>query len=286
MYRYSMTQWITGNEEIEQSFIRLKKYGYDGIEFAGEPYTQSTSFLNALMKKYNICCTSICGIFTAERDLSSPVESIRQNAVNYLKDCVKFAAELGAAYIIVVPSPVGVTVPPTGCSYETARNNAAKSIREAAKYAEMYSVQSGMSVSFVIEAINRYETYLINTLSLAKKFRDEIGQDNVGIMADLFHMSLEEADITKSLELVAPYLMHVHIADNTREAAGMGSTDFLTVLRTLKRLNYQGSLTMEFLPRISNPYEAANTTTRSNQMDTYAGQSIEFLKALEKKLSL
>ena len=34
MYKYSMTQWIVGNEDIEYSFQRLKKNGYDGIEFA------------------------------------------------------------------------------------------------------------------------------------------------------------------------------------------------------------------------------------------------------------
>ena len=37
MYKYSMTQWIVGNEDIEYSFQRLKKNGYEGIEFAAEP---------------------------------------------------------------------------------------------------------------------------------------------------------------------------------------------------------------------------------------------------------
>lgn len=55
-------------------------------------------------------------------------------------------------------------------------------------------------------------------------------------MADLFHMSIEERSISESLLMIRDELVHVHIADNTREAAGMGSTDFKEVLRILKVL--------------------------------------------------
>ena len=70
----------------------------------------------------------------------------------------------------------------------------------------------------------------------------------VKLMADLFHMSLEERDIPRSLRMIAKHLVHVHIADNTREAAGLGSTDFRAALRTLMDIGYCGSLTMEFMP--------------------------------------
>ena len=52
MYKYSMTQWIVGNEDIEYSFQRLKKNGYDGIEFAAEPYTIDQERMVSLLKKY------------------------------------------------------------------------------------------------------------------------------------------------------------------------------------------------------------------------------------------
>ena len=63
MYKYSMTQWIVGNEDMEYSFQRLQKYGYDGIEFAAEPATLDARHLRALMARYGISCTSLCGIF-------------------------------------------------------------------------------------------------------------------------------------------------------------------------------------------------------------------------------
>ena len=59
MYKYSMTQWIVGNEDIEYSFQRLKKNGYDGIEFAAEPYTIDQERMVSLLKKYEMECTSL-----------------------------------------------------------------------------------------------------------------------------------------------------------------------------------------------------------------------------------
>ena len=44
MYQYSMTQWIVGNESIEDSFKRLKRLGYDGIEFAAESETSDICY--------------------------------------------------------------------------------------------------------------------------------------------------------------------------------------------------------------------------------------------------
>ncbi len=272
MYRYSMTQWIVGNENIECSFQRLKKYGYDGIEFAAEPYTADQDMLVKLMEKYGMLCTSLCGIFTADRDLSAKAA---QGGIEYLKDCVDFAVKVKAPYIIVVPSPVGKTEPSVDCSYEEAWANAVNNIRIAAEYAQ------NKGISFAIEAINRYETFLVNDLTKALRFVKEINHPAVGLMADLFHMSIEEKNLGASLRMVADYLMHVHIADNTREAAGLGNTDFKEILHVLRDINYKGPLTMEFLPKIANPYAASDMGTHAKLMDEYAEHALKYMKTVE-----
>ena len=136
-----------------------------------------------------------------------------------------------------------------------------------------------------VEAINRYETYFANTLEKAQRLVREIDHPAVKLMADLFHMSLEERDIPQSLRMIADQLVHVHIADNTREAAGLGSTDFKAALRTLLDIGYKGSLTMEFMPRLANPYESGALSTQSELMDTYAKQSIDYMRCMEASLS-
>jgi sugar phosphate isomerase/epimerase len=278
MYKYSMTQWIAGDEEIENSFIRLKKYGYDGIEYAAEPYTLDQDRLLVLMRKYEINCTSLCGIFSEDRDLTAPVDEGGKKAVDYLKDSVDFAVKVGAPLIIVVPSPVGRTEPVVNRSYDDAWRNAIINIKTAADYAQ------GRGIKFAIEAINRYETYLVNTLAKALKLVQEINHPAVNIMADLFHMSIEENNLSASLRMIAKYLIHVHIADNTREAAGLGGTNFKEVLYTLRDIGYQGSMTMEFMPRVANPYALTDMATHSKLMDGYAEQAIGYMKQMERSI--
>lgn len=158
MYKYSMTQWIVGDEDIEQSFRRLKNCGYDGIEFAAEPYTLDAERLLALMEKYGLSCTSLCGIFPEERDLTASEPEAAEAAVKYVCDSVDLAVRVGAPLMIVVPSPVGRVAPPAGRSIEDIRACAVRNIRRAADYAH------SRGVILAIEAINRYETYFANTL--------------------------------------------------------------------------------------------------------------------------
>lgn len=161
---------------------------------------------------------------------------------------------------------------------EELTENAVNNIREAADYAE----EKGIKLA--IEAINRYETYFANTLTKAYALVKRINHKAVGIMADLFHMSIEERSISESLLMIRDELVHVHIADNTREAAGMGSTDFKEVLCILKSIGYQGSLTMEFMYRVADPYSAIEFSTQTDLMDRYAKQSIDYIRVIERSL--
>jgi len=272
MYRYSVTQWIFGNEDLETSLQRLKKYGYDGVELAGEPERLDLDEVSSLLAKYGLDCSSVCGIYTKERDLSSPDPESRRKAIQYVKGCVDMASRLGASVVIVVPSPVGKSGPESSCKEEW--KLAVSSLEEAGAYAE------SKQIVLAVEALNRFETYLVNKLSVAKKLVQEVDQGSVRIMADLFHMNIEERSHQSALREIAPYLAHVHIADNTREAAGLGQTDFHDVFRTLKELDYRGYLTMEFMPPVSNPYLAAQQTESGSLLDQYTKQSIEYIRAV------
>lgn len=272
MFTYSATQWIFGNERMETSLDRLRRFGYDGVELAGEPAALDVDAITEQLRRRGLVCTSICGIYTEERDLSHPDPDRRGNAVRYVKDCVDMAERLGASVVIVVPTPVGKRSPISTRQEEWA--NAALSLREAGVYAQSKRIR------LAIEALNRFETYLVNTLEAAGRMANEAGVASVGVMADLFHMNIEERDSCQAIRHIAPKLMNVHIADNTREAAGLGQTDFAAVARTLLDVGYSGHITMEFLPRISNPYEAAATSGSARLYDEYAKQSIDHMREM------
>ena len=58
-------------------------------------------------------------------------------------------------------------------------------------------------------------------------------------------------------------------------------TDFKAVLYQLRDLNYRGALTMEFMPRLANPYASGAMDTQSALMDRYAEQAIHYMKVME-----
>lgn len=151
--------------------------------------------------------------------------------------------------MIVVPAPVGRVRRPEDCPFLKMWYNADRNIREAAGYAEKYGV------TLAVEAVNRYETDFVNCLSKVKWLADEIDRPNVGIVADAFHRSVEERNIGASLRMVADKLVHVHIADNTREPPGYGRTDSKEILCVLRDIGYKGSLAIEYVCRFADPYK-------------------------------
>jgi sugar phosphate isomerase/epimerase len=277
MYHIAMSQWIFGNESLETSCRRLQKYGYDGIEFAAEPRKLNADECAALMQKYGLDCRSLCGLYDESRDLTDSGEA-GKNAVQYLKDSVDFAVKVGAGIIIVVPSPVGRTVQPAGKNLDELRNSAIQNIREAAGYAHKRGVR------LAIEAVNRYETWFANTLEKAYSLVRDIDHPAVGIMADLFHMSIEESSFTQSLLMIQDKLLHIHIADNTRDPPGLGHTDFKELIRTLKKIGYKGSLAMEFMYRLADPYSSTGIKTETGLMDTYTRQAIDYIRMMERSV--
>lgn len=278
MFQYGMTQWIVGNEPLETSLNRLKACGYDSVEFAGEPDTLDAQECAGLLRQYGLRADSMCGIYTSQRDLTAEGALGRQ-AIDYIHKCVDFGHTIGTRVLIVVPSPVGRLTPPADIPMERLWENAVNNIRAAADYAQ----QKNMYLA--IEAINRYETFFANTMEKAYKMARDINHPHVGVMADTFHMNLEEADMERSLRMVADKLLHVHLADNTREPPGMGSTDFHSVLRTLKDIDYTRLLCMEFMPQVSDPYASIHEGSQSALMDRYARSAIEFMKKVEREVT-
>ena len=112
------------------------------------------------------------------------------------------------------------------------------------------------------EPLNRYETNLINTQSEAAQFLTGLRTRHVKILADLYHMNIEEANLADAVRAGGAHIGHVHFADSNRRAAGMGHTDFAPVVAALREVGYAGYLSAEVLP-LPDPDAAARQTVES-----------------------
>ena len=103
-------------------------------------------------------------------------------------------------------------------------------------------------VPLLYEPLNRYETNLFNRLGDTAEFIGTLKTRNVQILADLFHMNIEEADLAASLRVAGPLIGHVHFADSNRRAIGFGHTAVPPVVAALRDIGYAGYLSAEILP--------------------------------------
>jgi len=108
-----------------------------------------------------------------------------------------------------------------------------------------------LGVVLLLEPLNRYEIDFINTLEEARSVVEEIGPESLGLLADTFHMNIEEQSIEDSLLSVRDMLKHVHVADSNRLAPGMGHLNFERLVNVLKSIGYDGYLTVEIIPKPS-----------------------------------
>jgi sugar phosphate isomerase/epimerase len=109
------------------------------------------------------------------------------------------------------------------------------------------------------EPLNRYETNLFNRLGETAVWLRQLRTQNVRILADLFHMNIEEANSPAALREAAGLIRHVHFADSNRRAIGMGQTAIAPVVAALRDIGYAGYLSAEIFP-LPDPLAAARQT--------------------------
>jgi D-psicose/D-tagatose/L-ribulose 3-epimerase len=112
-------------------------------------------------------------------------------------------------------------------------------IRELAQEARKGGVTLGM------EAVNRYETNLLNTGADTLRFLDAVGEDNVVVHLDTFHMNIEEADFAASIRQCGDRLGYFHVNENHRGYLGTGVLPHAAIFRALVAAGYEGPIGFE-----------------------------------------
>ena len=124
-------------------------------------------------------------VLLGDTDITSDDADIRAKGVDYLKACVKATSDIGAQNFSGVVYSQFVK-PSSQRPTEQTWKYSADCLRETARFAKKVGVNIG------IEPVNRYETYLINTCDQALKLKEMIGEDNIKIHLDTYHMNIEE----------------------------------------------------------------------------------------------
>jgi len=171
-------------------------------------------------------------------DITSADPAVRARGIAYLKDCVQATAAIGKTNLsgIVYSQHVkAANARPT----EREWTWAAEGLREAAVYARELGVQIGL------EPVNRYESNLVNTCEQALRLKEMVGEPNIKIHLDTYHMNIEEKSFYDATKAAGSELIHYHLCENDRGIPGTGLVDWDAIFRALAEMNYTGYAALE-----------------------------------------
>lgn len=242
-------------EDLEQSMEKAAALGFDGIElFTASADAIDPNHLNELLQKHALQLAAVgsgAGKVIHGLTITDADPEIREKAISFISEMISFGAKFGAPAVI---GSMQGNVLPIGNREETLER-LAQGLETLGKQAE------SEGVFLIYEPLNRYETNLFNTLEGGADFLKKNSISNVKLLADLFHMSIEEDNLAQAILEYGKHMGHVHFADSNRKPMGLGHTDMEPIAAALKEIGYEGYVSAEAFP-FPNPEEAAKQTIR------------------------
>jgi len=240
---FNLLPWSAGvSAQVFPLLSRLKTIGYDGVEcFIGSADVQEYKSLANCAKDLEL---SVDGVFVVDEG-NNPISSdpsIRKCALDKIKWAIDRGHDMNST-IICGPFHSAHSIFVNRPSTKDELNYCAEVLHQAGEYAQ----QAGITLA--LEAVNRFENYLCNTMSQLRDLVELINHPHVRAMYDTHHANIEEKEIKQPIETISPFLAHVHISENDRGTPGKGLVHWDEVFKTLKANNYQGWFTIESFSR-------------------------------------
>ena len=206
-FKYSLQcdtlPWVGYNvlEEPDVVLGAAREAGYDGVDLPGNPQAVDAREWRARVEGAGLAVPEVLaawGYYHAgeERNLASTDPAKRAHAVQYAKDTVDLAADLGASFTELCAAQPAVPQLPFPVEPVAAlRDNFRQSIREVCAHA------APRGITILLEPLNTYEGLpeVLTTLYQAVNYIDELGMDNLGVQPDVYHMNVEEGSIPDAL---------------------------------------------------------------------------------------
>jgi len=242
--KWALQHHLTGYESYMDSFQMAKEIGFDGVEVThfGKPLDATAAAeLRRASDAAGLEISAICGGY--RHWIGHFDEEKRLEAVADICVSLRHIAEIGANGLIA-PAAFGMfsrRLPPFTPPRDEQGDREAltDSLKRIAEAAEKYNVV------LYLEPLNRYEDHMINTVEQAVSLIQAVGSRHLQVIADFFHMNVEEADIVRTIETSINYVGYFHLADSNRFLPGHGHTDFASALLRLKDLQFKGFLSLE-----------------------------------------
>ena len=238
-YAYWTHNW---DADFVPFVAKVKRLGFDILEVNSGPVTNMSNRQRDRLKRAagraGIELTYCIGL-PHRYDIASPDAPVREAGVAFLKKSAEMLRYMGNKQLggIIYSSWPGKL--PSGADKRAARDRSVKSMKEVMKVVE------DCGVYFNVEAVNRFEQYLMNTAQEAVDYVKRVGSPHCRVLLDSFHLNIEEDHVHDAIVSTGRALGHFHIGETNRRAPGRGRMPWDEIFGALQEINYAGAVTME-----------------------------------------
>ncbi len=232
---------ISGAANAGLDFVEIPLLRPKGMDVAGT---------RKLLQRHDIGCTCSLGL---PKEAHLPFAP--EKAEEFLKEAVNVSVDLGSPALSgAIYTNLGTLTgePPTEEEMETV----VRTLKHVARYAADRNLQLG------IEAVNRYESYLINLAEQLGDVLDRIDEPNVFAHLDTYHMNIEEKGFYKPIATLGSKLKYIHLSESDRGTPGTGNVHWGDVFKGLRDIDYEGQLVMESFAAINKDIAGATAIWR------------------------
>ncbi len=242
---------------FEESIKKAAKLGYDGVELALKDASEiDFEKISKCLKENNmeVSCISTGQVFAVSNlYFTNPDKSKRDEAIKVFSDFATLAEKFGC--LLNVGRTRGFIA--ENQTKEEAENLFIDTARKICDDAAQKNVE------IIIEPVNRYEINFVNTVAEGAELLAKVERANLGLMPDVFHMNIEDAQIGETFAEYANLVRYVHFASSHRLAPGQGHLDWDDIFNGLKKAKFNGWASIEIFPKPDS--------------DTAAKQAVEFI---------
>ena len=274
-YGLNLLLWTSSvDESIFPTLEKIKSWGYDGVELpVFDMQLPAYQKIGKKLAEVGLESTAVT-VCTDDANPISPDAAIRQAGIERINKAVDMCAAAGSTHLCgPIHSALGTFVGRGRTDDEWKWGQ--ESLAKAADYAQK------QNVTLVVEYLNRFETYFLNSAEDTGRFCREVNHPHLKMMYDTFHANIEEKDPLAAVAACQDQMVHVHISENDRSTPGDGQVNWNASFEALRRAKYDGWLTIEAFG-LALPELAAATRIWRRMFSTeesLAKRGLEFMKS-------
>ena len=280
--KLSWSNWGFGIEGLADTAERLSRNGIEWIELHGNRYGADLGYkakdAKAVLNRHGVKTAGICGMFSAENDLSSNSGVVRQRAIDYIRRQLDLCHEMGGTYMLVVPGAVGRPDAYDHSEFE-------RSVETLGIVADDFVKAK---VRGAVEPIRAAEVSFIHSFEEARRYIAAVNHPGIqNINGDVYHMQVEEANIAETIAGSSDWMVNLHLADSNRCALGDGSLDIDAILMALYVVGYADGprfATPEPLGPGGDPYPAMFGKPNAKALDRLVAKTAKYWRAREQEI--